>query len=196
MNQNSLLQPQQPLILASASPRRGELLRQIGLQFTVVVADIDESPLPGEDHSSYTLRLADAKARAVLTMHPDAVVLGADTTVALDDQLLGKPRDAEDAAGMLQRLSGRKHHVTTAVAVLTRDQTLTAAQTTRVFFEAMSDAEITAYVSTGEPIDKAGAYAIQGRAAQWIARIEGEFSNVVGLPLAAVARLLKQVNRA
>ena len=187
------LQPKQPLILASASPRRRELLQQIGLEFTVVTGDIDETPLPGEDHASYTLRLAEAKARAVLTLHPDAVVIGADTTVFADGELLGKPRDADDAARMLDLLRGRGHEVTTGIAVLTRDQTLTATETTEVFFSQMTDDDIAAYVATGEPMDKAGAYAIQGRAAQWIPRIAGEYSNVVGLPLARLAELLKLV---
>lgn len=182
--------PLQPFILASASPRRRELLAQIGLRFTVVVADIDETPLPGEVHTSYTLRLAEAKARAVLALHPDATVVGADTTVSVGAELLGKPRDAADAARMLRLLSGRAHEVTTAVAVLTHNQTLTAAETTQVFFTAMREDDIAAYVATGEPMDKAGAYAIQGRAAQWIPRIEGDYSNVVGLPLARLAGLL------
>lgn len=189
----TFLQPKQPLILASASPRRRELLAQLGLEFTVVTADIDETPLTEEMHTDYTLRLAEAKARAVLMLHPEAIVVGADTTVAVDAQLLGKPVDAVDAARMLRLVSGRVHHVTTAVAVLTRDQTLSAAETTHVFFNPMHDDEITAYVATGEPMDKAGAYAIQGRAAQWIPRIEGDYSNVVGLPLARVANLLQQL---
>ena len=189
----SSLQPKQPLILASASPRRRELLQQIGLAFTVVTADIDETPLAGEHHASYTLRLADAKARAVLAMHPDAVVIGADTTVAVGGDLLGKPLDADDAARMLRLLRGCGHQVTTGLAVLTRDQTLTATETTEVFFSDMTDDDIAAYVATGEPMDKAGAYAIQGRAAQWIPRIAGEYSNVVGLPLARLAELLKRV---
>lgn len=192
----SSLQPVPPLILASASPRRRELLQQVGLQFTVVTADIDETPLPGEDRTRYTLRLADAKARAVLLLHPDAVVIGADTTVAVDGELLGKPLDAEDAARMLRLLSGRAHHVTTAVAVLTQTQTLTAGETTTVFVAPMREDEIAAYVATGEPMDKAGAYAIQGIAAQWIPRIDGDYSNVVGLPLARLAALLKQVHQA
>lgn len=190
---SSPLQPKQPLILASASPRRRELLQQIGLEFAVVTADIDETPLPGEDHRSYTLRLADAKARAVLVLHPDAVVIGADTTVAVDGELLGKPDDAGDAARMLRLLRARGHEVTTGIAVLTRDQTLSEAVTTQVFFSDMTEADIAAYVATGEPMDKAGAYAIQGRAAQWIPRIEGDYSNVVGLPLARLAGLLGQV---
>ena len=189
----SPLQPNQSLILASASPRRRELLQQIGLEFTVITADIDETPLAGEDHSIYTLRLAEAKARAVLALHPDAVVLGADTTVAVDGDLLGKPRDANDAARMLRLLRDRGHKVTTGVAVLTRDRTLTAVETTWVFFSDMTDDDIAAYVATGEPMDKAGAYAIQGRAAQWIPRIAGDYSNVVGLPLARLAGLLKLV---
>lgn len=189
----SSLQPTQPLILASASPRRRELLQQLGLEFTVVTADIDETPLTGEHHSHYTLRLAEAKARAVLMLHPDAVVIGADTTVVVHGELLGKPRDANDAARMLRLLRAHGHQVTTGIAVLTRDQTLTATETTEVFFSEMTDDDISTYVATGEPMDKAGAYAIQGLAAQWIPRIVGEYSNVVGLPLARLAVLLEQV---
>jgi septum formation protein len=189
----SPLQPKQPLILASASPRRRELLQQIGLDFTIITADIDETPLASEHHAIYTLRLADAKARAVLALYADAVVIGADTTVVVDGQLLGKPIDAQDAARMLRLLSARGHEVTTGLAVLTRNQTLTATETTEVFFSDMTDDEIAAYVATGEPMDKAGAYAIQGRAAQWIPRIAGEYSNVVGLPLAQLAALMKQL---
>jgi septum formation protein len=189
----SSLQPKQPLILASASPRRRELLQQIGLEFTVVTADIDETPLASEHHLSYTLRLADAKARAVLALHPDAVVIGADTTVVVDGELLGKPRNADDAVRMLRLLRARGHEVTTGIAVLTRDQTLTATETTEVFFNDLTEGNIAAYIATGEPMDKAGAYAIQGRAAQWIPRIAGEYSNVVGLPLARLAELLALV---
>ena len=189
----SFLQPGRPLILASASPRRYELLQQLGLEFKVSTRNIDETPAVGEDHTSYTLRLADAKARAVLAHNPGAVVIGADTTVAVDRQLLGKPQNTEDAICMLKLLSGRQHYVTTAIAVLTREQTLTTPETTRVIFSDMTDAEIWDYVATGEPMDKAGAYAIQGRAAQWIPRIEGDYSNVVGLPLACLAQLLKQM---
>lgn len=179
------------LVLASASPRRSELLRQIGLGFTVEVADIDETPLPGEHHTAYTLRLAEAKARAVLERHPGAVVLGADTTVSVDDMLLGKPADEEDAARMLRLLSGRHHYVTTSVAVLTAEHTLTEAVTTRVTFSKIPEDELAAYVDSGEPMDKAGAYAIQGGAAKWIPRIEGEYSNVIGLPLARVWEILR-----
>lgn len=178
------------LILASASPRRRELLTQIGLTFTVVTADLDETPLPGEDHLTYTLRLAEAKARVVLALHADATVVGADTIVTIDGQLLGKPADAADAARMLRLLAGRTHQVTTGVAVLAAGSTRTFAETTDVTFAAMTDADIAAYIATGEPMDKAGAYAIQGRAAQWIPRIEGDYSNVVGLPLARVRETL------
>ena len=191
---SSPLQPKLPLILASASPRRRELLQQIGLDFTVITADIDETPLAGEDGIGYTLRLAEAKARAVLVLHPESVVIGADTTVAVDGEILGKPSDANDAAHMLRLLRGRRHQVTTAVALLTREQTLTAAETTQVFFGDMTDEDIAAYIATGEPTDKAGAYAIQGIAAQWIPRIEGDYSNVVGLPLARLVELLKSIS--
>jgi septum formation protein len=182
-----------PIILASQSPRRRELLAQIGIEFTVVTADIDETPWPGEDHRAYTLRLADAKARAVLVQHPHGIVIGADTTVEVDGDLLGKPTDAADAARMLRLLSGRVHQVTTGIAVLTSDQTHIAAETTNVSFSAMTDDEIAAYVATGEPMDKAGAYGIQGRAAEWIPRIEGDYNNVVGLPLARLAALLRLI---
>ncbi len=182
-----------PVILASASPRRRELLGQIGVEFTVVTADIDETPFPGEEPIPYTLRLAEAKARDVLVLHPDAIVIGADTTVTIDNHLLGKPTDAADAERMLLLLQGRTHQVTTGVAVLTSYQTDTAAETTDVTFTAMDAATIRAYVATGEPMDKAGAYGIQGVAAQWIPRIEGDYFNVVGLPLARLAAMLRRL---
>ena len=179
------------IILASASPRRRELLAQIGVSFEVVTADIDETPLPGEEHRAYTFRLAEGKARAVLTLHPDAVVIGADTTVTIDGELLGKPRDAADAERMLLLLQGRTHQVSTGVAVLSASRVLRAVETTDVTVAPMSVDEIRAYIATGEPMDKAGAYGIQGAFAQWIPRIEGDYFNVVGLPLAAVAGLLR-----
>ncbi|MDR3799901.1 MAG: Maf family protein [Terracidiphilus sp.] len=188
------------LILASASPRRSELLTQAGFSFEVHPAHIPEEPLENEDPISYVTRLAREKAEAVFRELTAAhgredgrslVVLGADTTVTLDEHILGKPEDAADAARMLRLLSGRTHRVITGVALVTAERVEVAAEVTEVRFLEMSDAEIAAYVATGEPMDKAGAYAIQGRAARWIPRIEGCYFNVVGLPLARVSTLLE-----
>ena len=192
------------LVLASASPRRRELLAQAGFTFTVHPAHIPEDPLEGEDPIAYVTRLAREKAEVVFRAlsaennakqesdsEPEAlVVLGADTTVTLDDEILGKPEDAADAARMLRRLSGRTHRVITGVAVVSAQGVEVAAEATAVRFLTLSDQEIDAYVATGEPMDKAGAYAIQGLAARWIPRIEGCYFNVVGLPLALVAAML------
>lgn len=183
------------LVLASASPRRRELLTQVGFSFTVHPAHIPEDPTPGEEPTRYVTRLAREKAQAVygqLAASDDALtVLGADTTVTLDDHILGKPIDAEDAARMLRMLSGRMHRVITGVALVTPTATKVAAEVTSVWFRELADAEIAAYVATGEPMDKAGAYGIQGRAARWIPRVEGCYFNVVGLPIARVAALLE-----
>ncbi|MGB6743133.1 MAG: Maf family protein [Terracidiphilus sp.] len=186
------------LILASASPRRRELLTQAGFDFEVHPAHIPEDPLPGEEPIAYVTRLAREKAQAVFTRLAqapaagnDLAVLGADTTVTLDNEILGKPEDAADAARMLRHLSGRSHRVITGVALVTAQSTEVAAEVTAVRFLTLSEAEIEAYVATGEPMDKAGAYAIQGRAARWIPRIEGCYFNVVGLPLALVSTLLE-----
>jgi septum formation protein len=181
------------LILASASPRRRELLTQAGFTFEVRPAHIPEDPLPNEDPIAYVIRLARAKAEAVLTTldDRDALVLGADTTVTLDNHILGKPENPEDAARMLRLLSGRTHRVITGIAVATYAGTEVAAEVTGVRFLTLSDEEIASYVATGEPMDKAGAYAIQGRAARWIPRVEGCYFNVVGLPLALVAVMLE-----
>jgi septum formation protein len=182
------------LILASASPRRRELLTQAGFSFAVQPADIDEAQLPGEDPIAYVTRLAREKAEAVFAMqaeaNPTTIVLGADTTVCVDRQILGKPESPDDAARMLRLLSGRTHRVITGVALVSAGQTQVAAEVTAVQFVSLSGAEIAAYIATGEPMDKAGAYAIQGRAARWIPRIEGCYFNVVGLPVALVATLL------
>jgi septum formation protein len=187
------------LILASASPRRRELLTQAGFRFQVYPAHIPEDPLPGEEPVSYVTRLAREKAQVAFARlsaeaadSENLVVLGADTTVTVDNQILGKPEDAADAARMLRLLSGRSHRVATGVAVVTAKSTDVAAEVTKVEFLALSDAEIKSYVAGGEPMDKAGAYAIQGRAARWIPRIEGCYFNVVGLPLALVSTLLKR----
>jgi septum formation protein len=161
-------------------------------------AHIPEDPKPGEDPIAYVTRLAREKAEAVFAeiasqnSAPTQMVLGADTTVTLDNQILGKPEDAADAARMLRLLSGRTHRVITGVAVVSGKGTEVAAEVTAVRFVTLSDEEIADYVATGEPMDKAGAYAIQGRAARWIPRIEGCYFNVVGLPIALVATLLEQ----
>lgn len=189
-----LLRNAREIVLASASPRRRDLLTQIGVEFRVVTADIDEAPLLGEEPEAYVLRLAAAKARAVLARYPNAVVVGADTTVTVDGVLLGKPRDAGDARRMLRLLRNRAHQVLTGVSVQTYSAAFDAVETTTVWFGAMDDEAIDWYVGTGEPTDKAGAYAIQGRAARWIPRIEGDFSNVVGLPLARVHTLLRSAS--
>jgi septum formation protein len=194
------------LILASASPRRRELLAQVGYQFEVRPAHILEDPLPGEDPIVYVTRLAREKAEAVFREVVDGLrnseegrldgkssiaVLGADTTVTLDDAILGKPEDAADAARILRLLSGRSHRVITGVALVTADRTEVAAEVTAVRFLTLSDEEIAAYIATGEPMDKAGAYGIQGHAARWIPRIEGCYFNVMGLPLALVCSMLE-----
>lgn len=195
------------LILASASPRRRELLSQAGFVFEVRPAHISEEPLTDEDPVAYVVRLAREKARTVfdeLVSHPgensvsreapQLVVLGADTTVTLDGHILGKPEDAGDAARILRLLSGRMHRVITGVAVVTAKGVEVAAEVTGVRFLALTDEEIAGYVATGEPMDKAGAYAIQGRAARWIPRIEGCYFNVVGLPLALVSTMLESID--
>lgn len=180
---------QTSLILASASPRRRELLSQLGITFTVSAADIDETPHEGEAADAYVLRLAREKARAVAARHPGAWVLAADTTVALGPELLGKPRDAEEAKAMLSRLSGRTHEVHTGVALAGRHEEALVART-RVTFRALSPGEIAWYAGTGEPLDKAGAYAVQGRGGFLVAAVEGSPTNVIGLPLGETLALL------
>jgi septum formation protein len=182
------------LILASASPRRRELLRNAGIPFTVEPADIDESPGTGEGARECAERLAREKALAVFRSHRRHFVLGADTIVVVDDTILGKPRNARDAARMLRLLSGRTHAVITGVYLAGpggREPKAVSA-TTLVTMCEISDHEIRDYVATGEPMDKAGAYGIQGIASRWIPRIEGDYSNVVGLPVARVYVMLRE----
>ena len=182
------------IILASKSPRRSELLRAAGISFEVLAADIDETPHPDENPAAYVERLAIDKARAVLALRPDATVLGADTTVTIGGEILGKPLDDADATRMLRKLSGTAHDVHTGVALVSSRGVRSAVDTTRVWFDSLTDEDIAWYVGTGEPIDRAGAYAIQGFASRFIPRIEGSYSNVVGLPVALVSSILKGVN--
>jgi len=178
------------LILASASPRRRELLTQAGIAFTVQPADVDETHRAGESPEAFTLRLAREKAEAIFAKHPDATVLGADTIVVCGDEILGKPSDETDAARMLKKLSGRDHRVITGVALVSSLGTQTRAETTIVSMREISEEEIANYIATGEPMDKAGSYAIQGGAAPFIMQIQGDYSNVVGLPVAVVVSML------
>jgi nucleoside triphosphate pyrophosphatase len=181
------------LILASASPRRAELLTSAGFAFEVQPSDVDESLLPGEAAEVYALRVARDKAAAAVARCPDpaAVVLSADTVVTLDGQILGKPRDDADAGRMLRLLANRTHQVLTAVVVRMAAAERFEVVATQVRFRELDDGEIAWYVASGEPAGKAGAYAIQGRAARFVDWIEGSWSNVVGLPVATVDRLLK-----
>jgi septum formation protein len=180
-----------PLILASASPRRSELLRNAGIPYKVEPACIAELPLPDEQPLLYARRLARDKARAIFECQPDNVVLGADTVVVVDEHLLEKPRDAADAAHMLRLLSGRSHQVITGVCLVAPGFEQTEAEITAVRFCDLTEREIADYVATGEPMDKAGAYAIQGMASRWVERIEGCYFNVVGLPVPRVYRMLQ-----
>jgi septum formation protein len=174
------------LVLASRSPRRAELLTAAGIPFTMLAADIDETPHPGEGARDCALRLSREKAAAV----EGDLVLAADTVVVLDAEIMGKPADLADAIRMLRALSGREHEVITAVCLRRGASITVEAETTRVRFAKMSEAEIVAYADSGEPMDKAGAYGIQGLASRYVERIEGSYSNVVGLPVALVYRLL------
>jgi septum formation protein len=181
------------LILASASPRRRELLTEAGIAFTVHPADIDETHRAGESPIAFTQRLAREKAEAISAQHPGATVLGADTIVVCDHEILGKPADKKDAARMLRLLSSRDHQVITGVALVSLSGTQTQTETTIVTMREISEEEIQKYIATGEPMDKAGAYAIQGAAAAFIPSIEGDYSNVVGLPMKLVQQMLSTV---
>jgi len=185
-----------PLILASASPRRAELLRNAGIAFSVDPAHVPEQPLENEPPQEYAKRLAREKARAVLARHPKDAVLGADTIVVIGGRVLEKPLDTDDAARMLRALSGRTHEVITGVCLAAAGFERTQAESTRVTFAELSDQEIAGYVATGEPMDKAGAYAIQGIASRWAVRIEGCYFNVVGLPVPLVYGMLRQAQQA
>jgi septum formation protein len=191
------------LVLASASPRRQEILRNAGIPFVVHPTDIPEIPDPGEAPLAFAERMSKEKALAVSQQRPHDTILGADTVVVVDGQILGKPRDPSDAARMLRLLSGRSHIVITGVCLIgpplgTENRELRTgfqdikSETTIVSMDSLSDADIRSYVTTDEPMDKAGAYAIQGIASRWIPRIEGDYFNVVGLPVALVWRMLRR----
>jgi septum formation protein len=181
------------LILASASPRRRELLAQAGYSFEVQASSVPELREPGEDATRFATRLAREKAEAVFAQQPSGpvVVLGADTVVVCDGEVMGKPVDAADAARMLLLLSGRTHQVVTGVAAVWDTKVEVASELTHVTMRTLSTQEVAQYVATGEPMDKAGAYAIQGYAARWIPRVRGCYFNVVGLPLALVSSMLE-----
>ena len=183
-----------PLLLASASPRRKELLEQVGIEFQVYKVDLDEAMRPGEAVLAHVERLALEKARLgysrLSAQQSGLTVLAADTVVEIDGRVLGKPASTQQAAAFLARLSGKKHKVHTAVAVVTREKALHAVSSSEVEFMELSEQQIAAYVESGEPMDKAGAYAIQGIAAQFVVNLNGSYSGVMGLPLHETARLL------
>lgn len=180
------------LTLASASPRRADLLRAAGIPFEVDPAEIDEDPFPGEPADQYVLRVARDKAVAVACRKSGTLVLGADTTVVIDGTILGKPASDEEARMMLERLSGQEHEVLTGVVLRNGTREWAAVERTMVRFLPISTDEIDRYIASGEPRDKAGAYAIQGLASQFIARLEGSYTNVVGLPVGQVCSLLRE----
>jgi septum formation protein len=187
-----------PIILASASPRRQEILRNAGIPFVVQPSHVPEVPRDGESPKTYAERLARDKALGVSKHHADDFVLGADTVVVVNGTMLEKPAHAKDAARMLRLLSGKTHEVTTGVCLVhpqltTENRELsTVSETTKVAVITLSDEDIAAYIATGEPMDKAGAYAIQGIASRWISRIDGDYFNVVGLPVSLVYRMLRE----
>jgi septum formation protein len=175
-----------PIVLASGSPRRGEILANAGIAFVREIPPyVDETPSPGELPLDYVKRLALEKASAI-TVDPSRIVLGADTTVVIEGEILGKPSDAGDAARMLRRISGRMHEVITGICLINGRGQIVDAASTRVWFAALSDSEIEDYVASGEPMDKAGAYGIQGLASKFVTRIEGCYFNVMGLPISLV----------
>lgn len=186
----------EPLILASASPRRSEILQAVGWPFQKMPVDLDETRVNDESPANYVERLAVEKAQAAASKIPRGIVLGADTTVVVDSEILGKPFDETDAHRMLKSLSGRWHEVLTGVALVQvgeKETRISAIERTRVKFAEISDEEIAAYIATKEPMDKAGAYAIQGRAALFIERFEGDYWNVMGLPIRLVYNLIKSL---
>jgi len=184
-----------PLILASSSPRRRDLLAAAGIAFDVVPVDLDETRAPGESPHDYVRRLAIEKTTNAAARHPGRLVLGADTAVVIGDEVLGKPVDAADAARMLRQLSGREHEVLTGVALARGRDVEASVCRTVVWMDALSETDIADYLATREPMDKAGAYGIQGWASRFIPRIDGSYGNVVGLPMTVVMDLLRAWRR-
>jgi septum formation protein len=182
------------LVLASQSPRRAELLRNARIAFEIDAADIDEQQREGESPTEMVARLAREKARVVAGRRASDLVLGADTTVVIENQILAKPRDKDDAAAMLRRLSGRTHCVVTGVCLIGNGGEIARSESTLVHMVEISEAEVREYVGTGEPMDKAGGYAIQGMASRWVNRIEGCYFNVVGLPVPLVYTMLRDAD--
>ena len=183
------------LILASGSPRRSEIMNSVGWEFYKDVPDIDESELSGESPNDYVLRLAASKAEVIAERHPGEIVLGADTTVVIDDRIIGKPDDSEHAREMIKMLSGNWHEVLTGVAVVRNGSASAAVERTRVKFAEMNESEIEFLVEHGDPLDKAGGYAVQAQAALFIEGIEGDYWNVVGLPIGLVYRLVSNITK-
>ncbi|MEY4669578.1 MAG: hypothetical protein RL518_2277 [Pseudomonadota bacterium] len=177
-----------PIILASSSPRRKELLSQAGVSFAVVVSGCDETPVPGESAQEMVERLAVIKAAVVADQHPNAYVIGADTTVCIDGEVLGKPESFDEACSMLRKIQGRTHEVLGGIAIINRSQGLEErwSHSTRVTMAPMNEEVIARYVRSGEPMDKAGSYAIQGLGLQFVESVEGSYSNVVGLNISAL----------
>jgi septum formation protein len=187
---------QRNLVLASASPRRREILERLGFEFEVLPAGVDEDDIECADHARFAILAAERKADAARRERPRSTVVAADTIVVCGDSRLGKPLDEADAISMLRTLSGRAHEVVTGVAVIAPDgRPFAEAETTRVYFRAISDEDVARYVGTGEPFGKAGAYAIQGYAAPFIERIEGCYFNVVGLPVSLLFSMLSKIER-
>jgi septum formation protein len=183
------------LVLASASPRRAELLAAAGFDVQVDPVNVDERQRAGESPIMYADRVARLKAAAGALRHPHRLIVGADTIVVLDGEVMGKPTDAVEAGRMLRRLSGRSHDVLTGVAVASATSLVSHVEMTTVWFNEISEEDVRWYVATGEPMDKAGAYAIQGLASRFVPRIDGSYSNVVGLPVAVLVRILEQIGR-
>ena len=187
--------PHRRLLLASASPRRRELLARAGYTFDILPSGVDERRLVDESAEAFVVRIAMVKATAVSSRSDDGrIVLGADTVVVVDGEILGKPHDSDDAISMLRRLSGRAHEVVTGVALVRGADRRAAVATTRVTLVDLDDRAIGDYVATGEPMDKAGAYGVQGIASRFVDRIEGSYTNVVGLPMTLVDRLVKELD--